>query len=93
MLRGGTKQALVLVALCCLVGLQVLAAFGPDHADNHPNHCCPACHIGHSVVLSYLVSLFSAGPDPNHYERLFFDSSRSIPEPLLTAGVSRAPPA
>jgi hypothetical protein len=93
MFRGGTKRALLLFVLSALLVSQAVAAFEPEHSNNHSNHCCAACHVGHALALSSWVGLVFAEPDNRGDRQLAVNACSSVPEPLITNSGSRAPPA
>jgi len=90
MLRASGKLALLLFVLCALLVSQGVAA---DHSDRHSDHCCPACHVGHSVVMPQSVTLLLAQPDAIRSGHLFYEPLFFVPELLRTTSGSRAPPA
>jgi len=64
-----------------------------SHSDRNSDHCCPVCHIGHSLLLQPAPCITLRPPAPvviwNHGP----EAKLSVRGPLLVASCSRAPPA
>jgi hypothetical protein len=97
MLRHGTNLRFlwILILACGVLSFQaqglLLDLEGHEHSSK--NHCCGACHSGHTPLHTPADALTDLPPNPEFEWHVRSCEASSVHETLIAARHSRAPPA
>ncbi len=89
--KSAWQVCIILLVLCATMSLQGASLTTHNHSQAS-DHCCGVCHAGHLVMLATVAIVPSGAPTNAEWFTPASSSAETL-EPLIAAGLSRAPPA